>query len=42
MHFILSSGSQVHKILALIAYAQMPLINAHDEISSDFRGLNWV
>ena len=28
-----------HKILVLIAYAQMPLLNTYDDVSSEARGL---
>ena len=31
----------MHNILVLVAYAQMPLINAHTNISSEARGLNF-
>ena len=31
----------VHEILALIAYAQIPLINAHADVSSKAMGLHF-
>ena len=39
-HLNLSKGP-IHEILALIAYAQKPHLNAHAEVSSGARGLNF-
>ena len=40
--FFMSIYGPAHEILVLIACAQIPLINAHTDISSRARGLNFV